>query len=195
MPVLLSEGCIQWKTNEVPDYRGGVLGAGHYTAAGQVRRSGTDVYFLQNSRQADQDYGLLQDKTYVTWFPDPTDSAKLVPVLTQRTSMRARGYFNYVQEVCNDYQITDLLQHSYVLTPKELRSWPLLMDVLEEDNLIVATGSSGVHLVQNFTDQANFMVGLQTGTAYHARKQATSQFNSHYWEQRTSLIKYWMRAW
>ena len=34
MPVLLSEGCIQWKTNEVPDYRGGVLGAGHYTAAG-----------------------------------------------------------------------------------------------------------------------------------------------------------------
>ena len=68
-PLTLADDALQSKAGEAPDYVNGVLGAGHFTVAGQVRLNGKDVYWLQNSRQLDQEGGMHWGRPYVAFCP------------------------------------------------------------------------------------------------------------------------------
>ena len=107
-------------------------------------------------------------------YYDTLDSAGepyLQPFLTQRTDEQPRGALQIPQYVCNDFSPEQLDQHAYRLTEPVLKNWPLLLSTLESENLLVATGSSQMHIMHRTFDRVQKKAGLTTGTAWHAKKQ------------------------
>ena len=78
---------------------------------------------------------------------------------------------------------------------KELRPCPLPLAILEKENLVVATGSSPLHPIHDFTDRNNRSFGSTTGTALHAEKQNFRLFQRTRAEPRMAQARYWLRCW
>ena len=77
-------------------------------------------------------------------------------------------------------------RHAYRLTTGVLKSYPFLMSTIEEENLLVASGTSKIELMHRTFDRMNKTAGLQTGTAYHAKKQDPETWRRRHWSQTLS---------
>ena len=88
----------------------------------------------------------------------------------------------------NDFSPQQLDRHAYCLTEPVLKSWPLLLSTLESENLVVASGSSPMHILHRTFDKVQRTAGLTTGTAWHAKKQDLALWRRRHWAQILSRL-------
>ena len=185
VPLLLDAGVLQWKADDMKTPGTGILRASQFTLPAQIRLKDSEVYFLQNPRMSHSEGGLVMNKPYVGFYKTTSTSGEplLQALLSQRTDELPRGSLGVTQFVCNDWEPSDLDEHAYRLTSGVLRSYPFLMSTIENENLLVASGTSQIELMHRSFDETNRTCGLQTGTAYHAKKQDPDTWRRRAWTQ------------
>ena len=57
------------------------------------------------------------------------------------------------------------------------------MSTVEDETLLVATGTSKIELMHRTYDRMNRTAGLTTGTAWHAKKQDPELWRRRHWSQ------------